>query len=117
MHWKILSTRTRHVAELKLPSFDSFWAVPAFAWPYVAYVEIGKPLGQTQRIIHCVLYDYRKKSVVERQRQLLSESAFGTDFPHMFTPPVVTTNGGATNFAFGFDDAGKHKVICRLQAP
>lgn len=115
--WKLFDSRTRKTKELKLPGFENFWSVPAFSWPYVAYVQVGKHTNQDQEPIYCVVFDYQKKSIVRRQKQMISHNSFATDFPHMFTPPAVGKKNGHTFFAFGFDDAGNQRTICDLRVP
>lgn len=115
--WKLFESKTRKISDLKLPGFESFWSVPTFSWPYVAYVQVGKHNNQDQQPIYCVVFDYRKKSIVRRQKQLIPQDSFATDFPHMFTPPEVGKENGHTFFKFGLDDAGYPKNICELRVP
>ena len=115
--WKIFDSRTRKARNLELPEFESFLSVPAFSWPFVAYVQIGKLSNQNQRAVYCVVFDYQKKSIVRRQKQLVSQASFGTDFPHMFTAPSVEKKYGHLYFVFGFDDAGNQRDICTLSVP
>ncbi|MDR2000231.1 MAG: hypothetical protein LBP94_01670 [Zoogloeaceae bacterium] len=117
MQWKILNARTGKVADLKLPAFESFWSVPAFSWPHVAYVEVGEFVSSSEQPVYCVIFNYKTKSIVQRHMQSVKEYSFATDFPKMFISPVVSQKNGVASFSFGFDDAGTNRTLCELSVP
>jgi hypothetical protein len=55
--------------------------------------------------------------MVHRQKVVVSQNSFATDFPGLFTPPEVAKKNGRTHFAFGFDDRSNIRTICNLRAP
>lgn len=103
---------------LRLPGFESFWSVPAFSWPYVAYVEILAPdAAQSKRPIYCVVFNYEKKKIVRRERQWVSEDTFATDFPEMFMQPQAARKSGHMVFSFTLDEAGTPRRLCDIHVP
>jgi hypothetical protein len=87
------------------------------AGPYIAYVQVGKLAASDQQTVYCALFDYRRKSMVHRQKVVVSQNSFATDFPGLFTPPEVAKKNGRTHFAFGFADGSNIRTICNLRAP
>lgn len=116
--WKVLHVASGKLSALRLPQFDSFWSVPAFAWPYVAYMQVNMPSSpQNSQVVYCAVWNFQTKRIVSRKKQVVPEDFFAIDFPGLFARPLVTKNNGTTSFAFGIHEDGKIRTICDLSVP
>lgn len=117
MQWKVLSTRTGALKNLKLPGFDSFTSTPSFSWPYVAYVEVGATRAHNRQDVYCVVYDYQTQAVKHRQLSQVPQDLLATDFPTAFLPPEIVTSKVQPKTLFRFHEDTNSSTLCELSIP
>ena len=90
MQWKLLRLRDGRLSRLVLPRYDAFFGHPAFRWPYIGYVSVGRGAkGQ----VDCMAFDWRKQTIIGRRFMFSSSELPGTDFPGEFPPPRFSGSG------------------------
>lgn len=120
--WTSLDTRSGKLARLGLPGHVEFFAWPAFAWPYIAYVAVS-PNGGADRadepeVVRCVVYDHRRRRIVRSVTRRLDVDIDirSTDFGHMFAARPVT-DAGRRRFEFLVDAGAGWQPICSVAMP
>jgi len=112
--WVIRDLTTSESQPLALPGHVSFFAAPAFSWPYIAYVAV--PKSENPNYVHCIVVKWPDKAVVVRKKVKVAEGFTGTDAPGLFPPPAFVEKAGKLSVSFLMDDSGT-KTIASVLVP
>lgn len=94
LDWQIYDVSQKKGSELKLRGLG-FNSMPAFRWPYIAYVQTPEHISVTDMQknaieVSCVVVDWRTKKVVAEAPASVSTGYFEEDTPWSFVAPVFT---------------------------
>jgi hypothetical protein len=122
LDWRMFDVKTKISQPLDLLGL-AFSSVPAFHWPYIAYVRVPEKITPEHFSkglvkVSCVVVEWLGKKVVAQREVEVNVGHFETDAPGSFPPPRFTqTQGSYQVSCFEYNGTVDGNVISTIQVP
>lgn len=120
--WMIYDVNKRTASPIILPGL-TFFSIPSFHWPYVAYVKVPQTItpedfknGVVK--VSCVVIEWTTQKVAVQNDVMVNVGHFETDAPGSFFPPKFVQNKDALNVICSeYSGQEKGNVISTIAIP